>query len=65
MKRRLPKKLSLTRETLHRLQTGDLKRAVGALPTTPIGTCPETDPAVCGGTGEQTNTPLPCRPADS
>ncbi len=59
MKTRIQKKLTLTRETLQRLE---LQHAAGgALPTTPIGTCPASDPAACGGTGGGSDTPLPCR----
>lgn len=61
MKKRLEKKLSLSRETLRHLEGAALQQAAGALPTTPIGTCPETDPVVCPGSGGcGSNTPLPC-----
>jgi hypothetical protein len=58
MKKRLQRKLTLTRETVRHLELRHVTG--GALPTTPIGTCPETDPAVCGGTGGGSTTPLPC-----
>lgn len=39
------RKLVLSRETLRHLKGGLL------VPTTPEGTCPDTDPAACGGSG--------------
>jgi len=59
MKKRLQKKLTLTRETVRHLELRHAAAAVG-LPTTPIGTCPESDPVVCVGTGGGSTTPLPC-----
>jgi hypothetical protein len=58
MKKRIEKKLSLSRETLRRLE---LQRVAGGLETTPIGTCPESSPEACGGSGGGSDTPLPCR----
>jgi hypothetical protein len=56
-KRRLEKKLMLSRETLRHLMGGQKLEA--GLTTTPIGTCPESDPAVCcSGGGPETT--LPC-----
>ncbi len=50
------RKLVLHRETLRHLKGG---AAVAMMPTTPIGTCPESDPAVCGG-GTGTGSTLEC-----
>jgi hypothetical protein len=55
MKKRFEKKLMLSRETLRHLQGGARMQVDAGLPTTPIGTCPETDPAACGG-GTGTST---------
>lgn len=55
MKKRLEKRLTLNRETLRLLQGGAFLQAAG-LPTTPIGTCPETDPVACGGGGGGSST---------
>ena len=46
------RKLVLNRETLRHLKGGLL------VPTTPEGTCPDTDPAACGGGG--TTSTLEC-----
>jgi hypothetical protein len=52
MKKRFEKKLTLSRETLRHLQGGTRVQQIDAgLPTTPIGTCPASDPAACGGGG--------------
>jgi hypothetical protein len=57
-KKTFDRKLSLNRETLRRL-TGGWREVAAGLPTTPIGTCPETDPAACGG-GTGTGSTIDC-----
>jgi hypothetical protein len=55
-KKTFDKKLSLNRETLRRLSGGLRQEALAGLPTTPIGTCPASDPAACGGGTGGTST---------
>ncbi|HKA86046.1 MAG TPA: hypothetical protein VKE22_00220 [Haliangiales bacterium] len=49
MKKKAPKKLSLSRETLRTLTDKDLARAPGAGPTF-LGTCITRNPTMCGNT---------------